>query len=266
MRPGICISDGPRQDDRTVRAGITKKRDSEGGLFLSSTRLPLGAPLPDWTRRPSPQHVTIDGRTCRIEPLNVERHGEDLVTAFRVTDESSWAYLFSGPFANDADLLSWITDCANSTDLVFSAVIDRKTNRAAGMCAYMRPDPANGVIEIGNIHYSDALKRTPATTEAMFLLMRHVFEDLGYRRYEWKCNSFNAPSRRTALRLGFRFEGIFRNHMVVKGHNRDTAWFSMLDSEWPALRGAYEKWLAPENFNQTGEQRVSLSDLIAAAR
>ena len=135
MRPGICISDGPRQDDRTVRAGITKRRDSEGGLFLSSTRLPLGAPLPDWTRRPSPQHVTIDGRTCRIEPLNVERHGEDLVAAFRVTDESSWAYLFSGPFANDAHLLNWIADCASSTDLVFSAIIDRKTNRAAGMCA-----------------------------------------------------------------------------------------------------------------------------------
>lgn len=232
----------------------------------SDTRLPLGAPLPGWTRRAAPQPVTIDGRYCRIEPLNIEDHGDDLVTAFRTTDESSWTYLFIGPFADDAGILNWLTESANSKDFIYSAIIDRKTGRAAGLCAYMRPDLANGVIEIGSIHYSDALKRTPATTEAMYLLMRHVFDDLGYRRYEWKCNSFNAPSRRAALRLGFRFEGIFRNHMVVKGHNRDTAWFSILDSEWPALKSAYEKWLAPENFDRAGKQRVSLTDMIAASR
>jgi RimJ/RimL family protein N-acetyltransferase len=236
-------------------------------MFLSSdTRLPLGEALPHWTRRAPPRPVTIDGRFCRIEPLDTKRHGNDLVAAFRDTDESSWVYLFIGPFADDAGILNWITESANSKDYIYRAIIDRRTGRAAGRCAYMRPDPANGVVEIGSIHYSDSLKRTPATTEAMFLLMRHVFDDLGYRRYEWKCNSFNAPSRRTALRLGFRFEGIFRNHMVVKGHNRDTAWFSILDSEWPALKSAYERWLTPENFDREGRQRVSLSDLITAAR
>lgn len=234
--------------------------------MTSDSRLPLGAPLPGWTRRAPPQPVTIDGRTCRIEPLDAARHGGDLVAAFRTTDESSWIYLFVGPFEDDAGILNWLTEAADSKDLFYSAIIDRKTGRAAGVCACMRPDPANGVIEIGSIHYADSLKRTPATTEAMYLLMRHVFEDLGYRRYEWKCNSFNTPSRRTALRLGFRFEGIFRNHMVVKGHSRDTAWFAVMDSEWPALKGAYERWLAPENFDHDGQQRVSLSDLIGAAR
>lgn len=231
-----------------------------------SSSLPLGAALPGWTTRPRPQPVTIDGRHCRIEPLDIARHGDDLVAAFKATDESSWVYLFVGPFADEAGIRAWLTDAANSTDYVYSALVDRKTGRAGGVCAYMRPDPANGVIEIGSIHYSDELKRTPATTEAMYLLMRHVFDDLGYRRYEWKCNSLNTPSRRTALRLGFRFEGIFRNHMVVKGRNRDTAWFSVLDSEWPALKSAYEAWLAPENFDRDGRQRRPLADMIAAAR
>jgi RimJ/RimL family protein N-acetyltransferase len=231
-----------------------------------SSSLPLGAPLPDWTARPRPQPVIFEGRYCRVEPLDAERHGDDLVAAFQATDESSWVHLFVGPFADEAGMRAWLTGAANSSDYVYSAIIDRKTGRAGGVCAYMRPDLANGVIEIGSIHYSDALKRTPATTEAMYLLMRHVFDDLGYRRYEWKCNSLNTPSRRTALRLGFRFEGIFRNHMVVKGHNRDTAWFSILDSEWPALKAAYEAWLAPENFDRDGRQRRPLADMIAAER
>lgn len=225
----------------------------------SDSHLPLGAALPGWSRREPPQPVMIDGRFCRIEPLDVARHGDDLVSVFRMTDASSWTYLFIGPFETDADILQWLTDAANHTGYVYSAIIDRSSGRACGVCAYMRPDPDNGVVEIGSIHYADAMKRTPAATEAMYLLMRHVFEDLGYRRYEWKCNSFNTPSRRTALRLGFRFEGIFRNHMVVKGHNRDTAWFSVLDSEWPAVKGAFEGWLAPENFDSEGRQRKSLS-------
>ncbi len=228
--------------------------------------LPLGAALPDWTRRPRPQPVTFEGRHCRVEPLDMARHGDDLVAAFRATDESSWAYLFVGPFADEASIRAWLTDAAASTDYVYSAIVDRGSGRAGGVCAYMRPDPGNGVVEIGSIHYSDALKRTPATTEAMYLLMRHVFDDLGYRRYEWKCNSLNTPSRRAALRLGFRFEGVFRNHLVVKGRNRDTAWFSILDSEWPALKSAYESWLAPENFDRDGRQRRPLADMIAAAR
>lgn len=235
-------------------------------LQSRSPSLPLGAALPGWTARPRPRPVALEGRHCRIEPLDMARHGDDLVAAFRATDESSWTYLFVGPFADDASVRAWLTDAANSTDYVYSAVVDRKSGRAGGVCAYMRPDPANGVVEIGSIHYSDALKRTPATTEAMYLLMRNVFDELGYRRYEWKCHSLNAPSRRAALRLGFRFEGIFRNHLVVKGHNRDTAWFSVLDSEWPALKSAYESWLAPENVDREGRQRRPLTDMIAAAR
>lgn len=231
-----------------------------------SPALTVGAPLPDWSGRPSPQPLTLEGRHCRVEPLDVAKHVEDLVAAFRATSTSSWVHLFVGPFDNDAGIRSWLTDAANSKDYIYFAITDHATGRAGGVCAYMRPDPANGVIEIGSVHYSDILKRTPATTEAMFLLMRHVFEDLGYRRYEWKCNSFNTPSRRTALRLGFRFEGIFRNHLVVKGHNRDTAWFSIIDSEWPTLKSAYENWLAPENFDRDGRQRISLSEMIAAAR
>ena len=239
----------------------------KGDFFLTSeSRLPLGIALPDWTRRASPQPVTIDGRTCCIEPLDVARHGDDLLAAFRATDEASWVYLFIGPFADDAGILNWLTEAANSKDYIYSAIIDRASGRAGGVCAFMRPDPANGVVEIGSIHYADTLKRTPTTTEAMYLLMRYVFDELGYRRYEWKCNSLNAPSRHTALRLGFRFEGIFRNHLVVKGHNRDTAWFSILDSEWPALKRAYDQWLAPENFDREGRQRMSLTDVITAAR
>jgi RimJ/RimL family protein N-acetyltransferase len=229
-------------------------------LFVASeSRLALGAPLPDWTPRPAPQPLTIEGRYCRVEPLDMARHGDDLIAAFRATEIASWTHLFVGPFADDDAIRTWLTGCANSDSYVYFAVIDRASGRAGGVCAYMRPDPANGVVEIGSIHYADLLKRKPATTEAMYLLMRYVFDDLGYRRYEWKCNAFNTPSRRAALRLGFRFEGIFRNHLVVKGHNRDTAWFSVIDSEWPALRATFEGWLAPENFDNEGRQRKSLA-------
>ena len=179
---------------------------------------------------PAQFHLLVDAPgadQCRVEPLDMARHGDDLVAAFRATDEASWVYLFVGPFADDAGMRAWLTDAANSTDYVYSAIIDRKTGHAGGVCAYMRPDPSNGVIEIGSIHYSDALKRTPATTEAMYLLMRHVFDDLGYRRYEWKCNSLNTPSRRTALRLGFRFEGKVRSTYI---NSEDDHW--SCDSWW----------------------------------
>ncbi len=222
-----------------------------------------GKPLPNWTARPRPARQLIDGRYCRLEALDVAKHGDDLVAAFMASDPASWAYLFIGPFENDAAIRNWLTEAAVSKDYVYIAIVDRRTGRAAGLCAYMRIDPGNGSIEIGNIHYSDALKRTQATTEAMFLLMRHVFDDLGYRRYEWKCDALNEPSRRAALRLGFTFEGIFRQHMIVKGHSRDTAWFSIVDSEWPALKMAYEKWLSPANFGNDGQQQASLANFVA---
>lgn len=232
----------------------------------SSSGLPLGRALPGWSPRPQPPRKVLEGRFCRLEPLDATKHGDDLVAAFSKTDPDSWRYLFAGPFATDDDCRNWLTDVASRTTEVPYALIDLKSGRAAGMASYMRIEPGHGVIEVGSIHYSDALKRTPATTEAMFLMMRHVFDDLGYRRYEWKCDSFNAPSRRTAQRLGFLFEGIFRQHMVVKGHSRDTAWFAIVDSDWPMLKRAYEKWLSPENFHDDGRQLVSLSDLIGATR
>lgn len=234
--------------------------------YRTPSGLPLGRPLSKWASRPLPPRAVLEGRFCRLEPLDVARHGDDLVAAFSKTDEDSWRYLFAGPFDSDEDCRTWLADVATRTTEVPYALIDLKSGRAAGMASYMRIEPGHGVIEVGSIHYSDMLKRTPATTEAMFLMMRHVFDDLGYRRYEWKCDSFNAPSRRTAQRLGFLFEGIFRQHMVVKGHSRDTAWFAIVNSDWPMLKRAYEKWLSPDNFNESGQQRVSLSDLIGATR
>lgn len=222
--------------------------------------------LPGWIARPRPAPVILDGRFCRLEPLTLVRHGDDLVAAFGATDPASWTYLFVGPFAEEAALRHWLADIAAAGDPLFSAIIDRASGRACGLCALMRPDPANGVIEIGSIHYADAIKRGPVATEAMYLMMAHVFGRLGYRRYEWKCDARNAPSRRAAERLGFTFEGIFRQHMVVKGENRDTAWFSLTDCEWRRLKRAYEAWLAPDNFDTAGRQRRKLSDLIAAAR
>jgi RimJ/RimL family protein N-acetyltransferase len=227
--------------------------------------LPLGTPLPGWTPCPTPSRKILDGSYALLEPLDPKTHGDDLVAAFKTTDPDSWTYLFHGPFSGEADLRQWLADSAAAPGNVCYAIVDLATGRAAGIASYMRMDPANGVIEVGSIHYSDKLKQTRASTEAMFLMMRHVFDDLGYRRYEWKCNSFNAPSRRTALRLGFSFEGIFRNHMVVKGHSRDTAWFAITDDGWPKLKAAYGKWLAPDNFDSSGKQRVSLSSAIESA-
>jgi len=230
-----------------------------------SPALPLGLAVPDWSARPLPPRKVLEGRYCRLEPLDVAKHGNDLVAAFSVTDPASWTYMPLESFGSEDDFRRWLADAAGRQD-VYYALVDLKTGKAAGVASYMRIDSANGVIEVGGIHYSDGLKRTHATTEAMFLMMRHVFEDLGYRRYEWKCNSFNEPSRRTALRLGFQYEGIFRQHMVAKGHNRDTAWFAIIDSEWPTLKKAYEQWLSPQNFDDDGTQRESLANLIAAAR
>ena len=226
----------------------------------------LGKGLPEWTARKLPPRKILEGRYCRLEPLDPKKHGDDLVAVFKTTDPKSWVYLFHGPHTDEAGIRKWLNESATVGGFIYYTIIDLATGRAAGIASYMRMDPANGVIEVGSIHYSDKLKQTRASTEAMFLMIRHVFDDLGYRRYEWKCNSFNTPSRRTALRLGFRFEGIFRNHMIVKGHSRDTAWFAITDDEWQALKSAYEKWLAPDNFDSTGKQRASLSTMIEVSR
>jgi RimJ/RimL family protein N-acetyltransferase len=207
---------------------------------------------------PSPE--TLRGRTVSLEPLNAASHAADLWRAVQGHDEV-WTYLADGPYADEAGLQSALAQKEGCAAALFFAVMPRTSGRVEGYASYMRMDPANGVLEVGNILLAPSLQRTVAATEAMYLMARHVFEDLGYRRYEWKCNADNAPSRRAALRYGFTFEGIFRQHMVIKGQNRDTAWFSMLDSEWPARKAAFEAWLDPANFDAADKQRKSLGQL-----
>jgi RimJ/RimL family protein N-acetyltransferase len=195
-----------------------------------------------------------------LEPLNADLHTADLWNAIHGHDEV-WTYLADGPYQSEADLRRALEEKQAGSSAVFSAIVPLATGRVSGYASYMRMDPANGVIEVGNILLTPSLQRTIAATEAMYLMARHIFEDLGYRRYEWKCNANNAPSRRAALRLGFTFEGIFRQHMIVKGQNRDTAWFSMLDTEWPTRKAAFEAWLDPGNFDTHGRQIKSLAQL-----
>lgn len=223
---------------------------------------PIGAPLPDWTPRPLPTAETLEGAYCRLERLSAERHADDLFAAYRTApDGRDWTYLFIGPFDDPQVFRRYIETAALSADPRHYAVIDKKTGKAVGTLSLMRIEPNYGVIEVGAVVFSPLLKRTPISTEAQFLLMAYAFDELGYRRYEWKCDSLNAPSRAAAERLGFKFEGVFRQAVVYKGRSRDTAWFSILDKEWPALKQAFNAWLAAENFDEQGRQRASLSDL-----
>lgn len=227
---------------------------------VNSLGQPIGTALPDWRPPPRPPREPMHGRYCTVEPLDVQRHAADLYAAVSLDHEGrNWTYVPSGPFDDFATYLAWLEKRAAGIDPMFHAIVDA-TGKAIGTAAYQRMDPANGVLEIGNINYSPLLQRTRAATEAMYLMMRRAFE-LGFRRYEWKCDTFNAPSRAAAQRYGFSFEGVFRQSNVVKGRTRDSAWFSVLDGEWPALRVAYERWLAPENFAANGCQRESLSSL-----
>jgi RimJ/RimL family protein N-acetyltransferase len=224
---------------------------------------PIG-PLVDTTPAERPGPVRLAGRHLRIEKLDPVKHGVALFAAMR-DDESLWTYMGYGPFRDAATFSAWVDERVVLLDPYSYAVVDAATGAATGIVTLMEIRPAMRVIEIGNIVYAPALQRTCAATEAQYLMARHVFEDLHYRRYEWKCNALNAPSRRAALRLGFTFEGIFRQHMVVKGRNRDTAWFAMLDTEWPERKEAFERWLDPENFDADGKQRRSLSALNGVA-
>jgi RimJ/RimL family protein N-acetyltransferase len=227
---------------------------------------PIGFPVPGWTARPHPSRSVMTGRFCRLEPLEAARHAEQLYAAIQHDEEGrNWTYLPVGPFATLDDFRAWAAPASVGDDPIFFAVIDAATGQAVGYASFLRIDPKGGVIEVGHINYTPLLQRRPAATEAMFLMMRRVFDELGYRRYEWKCNALNAPSRAAASRLGFTYEGTFRQATVTKGCNRDTAWFSMLDSEWPSLKIAFERWLAPANFDADGQQRESLSALTRAA-
>jgi RimJ/RimL family protein N-acetyltransferase len=222
---------------------------------------PVGEPVPDWTKRPAPPRTPLSGRFCTVEPLDPQRHAPPLFAAFAEDDGRMWTYLPRGPFASLAEYRQWAEGAARLDDPLTHAIIDNATGQAVGTAAYMRIDAAFGVIEVGSITYSPRLQRRPAGTEAMYLMMRRVFDELGYRRYEWKCNSLNVPSRAAALRLGFRYEGLFRQATITRGRNRDTAWFSVIDRDWPALRTAFEGWLDPANFDRDGRQRHSLASL-----
>lgn len=215
--------------------------------------------LETWTGVPRPDRTPLEGRYARLEPLNAARHQTDLFrSAILPGAEDRFRYLFDDVPTDEAAFGQWIDKAAASDDPLFFAVIDKATGRAEGRQSLMRIDPANGVIEIGNILWGPALSRTRAATEALYLFAAHVFDDLGYRRLEWKCHSQNLPSRRAAARFGFVFEGEFRNHMVFKGHNRDTAWFAITRQDWQRLKPAYEAWLSPDNFDADGGQKTRL--------
>jgi len=227
-----------------------------------SVRL-LGLTLP----RPRPERRVLDGRWVRLEPLEAERHGPSLYALGHGGEAArrSWDYLPYGPFATEAEHAAWLRRHAAGDDPLVFAVVEPASGRAVGIATLMSIVPDQATIEIGHLWFSPALQRTPAATEALVLLLRYALDELGYRRMEWKCDAANAASRRAAVRLGYRFEGVFFNHRVVKGGNRDTAWFSILDEEWPRLRDAYAAWLAPENFGADGAQRTRLSDLTRPA-
>jgi RimJ/RimL family protein N-acetyltransferase len=218
----------------------------------------LHAILTDWKPLPLPRREPMRGRTVTLEPLDAPRHAAALWQSVQGHDHV-WQWLFDGPYANEDDFTAAIARKQADTAQIFYAITPEEIGAAAGYASYLRMEPAHGVIEVGNILLSPSLQRTTAATEAMYLMARHVFDDLGYRRYEWKCNALNNPSRRAAQRLGFTFEGIFRQHMVIKSSNRDTAWFAMLDHEWPARKQAFEAWLAPSNFDAVGAQLSPLS-------
>lgn len=221
---------------------------------------PLGQAVEDWNEPALPDEVLM-GRFCQLEPLDIKRHSQALYQANSedITPES-WTYLAYGPFESLTDYQQWLTAQINTPNQQFYCIKDCRTDKAVGLAAYLRINSEAGSIEVGHLKFSPLMQRTPISTEAMYLMMKHAF-DLGYRRYEWKCNNFNEPSKRAALRLGFQFEGIFRQAQIVKGHNRDTAWFSVIDQEWPQLHNAFEQWLTPKNFDSEGLQIERLFDI-----
>lgn len=234
---------------------------TEGSGHTNEFGQPVGRPVPGWVPRPPVEPVTLVGRTCRLEPAG--RHTEGLHQALDLRSHpSTWAYYPQGPLPDEPAMAAWVASLDASPTAVPLAVLDPE-GTALGIASYLRIDPANGSVEVGGIVLSDALQRTTAATEAMYLMMRHAFDDLGYRRYEWKCDSTNAPSRRAAGRLGFSYEGTFRNAVVYRGRNRDTDWYSITGEEWPAIRAEVERWLDPGNFDADGSQRTRLDTASA---
>jgi RimJ/RimL family protein N-acetyltransferase len=227
---------------------------------------PVGLPVSSLEPAERPSGATLTGSRVRLERLSAEQHASDLFQALQANPEGTlWTYMPQGPFDTESDFAKWVSSIDSSTDPLFYAIIDLSTNKSVGIASYLRIDTHNRTIEVGWLTFSEQLRRSTAATEAMHLMATHAFE-LGYRRYEWKCNALNAPSIAAAERLGFSFEGVFRNAVIVKGHNRDTAWFGLTDGDWLAIKLAHETWLNPSNFDESGNQRSSLRDLTAPLR
>ena len=230
--------------------------------FFSDQGLPIGYPIPDWEPCRPPAREVMEGRYCRLEPLNLDEHSCELYNAISTDEDgASCAYLAYGPFESFEDYRHWLSGCLQS-DPLFFAIRPNGVGKVLGLASYVNIDLLNGCIEVGHLYFPGRLKRTPAATEAMYLMMQQAF-DLGFRRYSWKCDSLNAASRAAAERLGLSYEGVFRHANIYNGRNRDTAWFAAIDSEWPALRRAFETWLNPSNFDAARNQRKRLSDLTA---
>lgn len=227
---------------------------------------PVGFPVESWQAASHPRDSLMQGRFCKLEPINSKAHARDLFEAF-VLDQNhhNWTYLPYGPFDDFESFEAWLEETCVGDDPCFFSIIDLVTAKAVGVASYLRITPAVGVIEVGHIHFSPKMQATPVSTEAMYLMMSLVFEDLGYRRYEWKCDSLNRPSCRAAERLGFMYEGIFRQATLYKNRNRDTAWYSILDVEWPYIKKVFESWLAEDNFDSESNQKTSLSSTMAEA-
>ena len=232
----------------------------------AGTGLPIGPRLADPGPARAPERIVLEGRYARLEPLEPDRHADHIHAAASPPDRAArFRYMPELPPAASEPFGTWLDRSAVSLDPLFFAVVDRATGRAEGWQTYLRITPVHRCIEIGNIYWGPRIAGTRVATEAMYLFAAYALDTLGYRRYEWKCDALNAPSRRAALRFGFTYEGHFRRAVIIRGRNRDTAWFAIIDEEWPALKAAYEQWLAPENFDAEGRQKTRLSELTAAA-
>lgn len=227
---------------------------------------PIGFPVESWQPAAHPQDSVMEGRLCRLMPIDIASHARDLFEAFSLdANHHNWTYLPYGPFEQFEECRNWLESTCSSDDPYFFSVIDLSSGKAIGVASFLRITSDIGAIEVGHIHFSPLMQGSAISTEAMYLMMSRIFDDLGYRRYEWKCDSLNQPSCRAALRMGFLFEGIFRQATMYKQRNRDTAWYSILDSEWPLIKGVFENWLKTENFDLEGHQKTSLSAAMSDA-
>lgn len=230
-------------------------------MYVNEMQQPVGMPVLNWSPPPLPSREKMLGQYVVLEPLDIQKHVDQLYNCccLEATD-TLWTYMTYGPFESYESFREWVQAFCTRDDPLFFAIIDRATEKVTGAASYLRIKPEFGSIEVGHLLYTPQLQRTPAATEAMYLMMKHIFE-LGYRRYEWKCNSLNLASRRAAQRLGFSFEGVFRQSSIVKGRNRDTAWYACIDTEWPRLQKAFQQWLNSSNFEVAGVQKKRLSEL-----